>query len=374
MTRRIRGAVLTEIGGPSPYAETTPIVVDELTLDPPGDGEILVRVEAAGICHSDLSVVNGDRPRPVPMLLGHEAAGIVEELGSGVDGLAVGDRVVLTFLPRCGDCAGCNSDGRFPCSVGSATNNEGTLLGGGRRLRRGSEAVNHHLGASAFADHAVVSARSVVKVGADVPPDVAALFGCALLTGGGAVMNVLKPALGQSVAVVGLGGVGMAALIVAKALGVRELIGIDAQPHKLELATQLGAAAVYTPAEAVEAGVKADGVVEAVGHPKALETAIAVTGMGGTTVTVGLPAPGQTIAVDPLLLTAQARSIVGCYLGSAVPSVDIKIYEDMWRDGRLDVTPLISSTIELDQINEAMDALTDGATTLRQIIMFPTND
>ncbi|WP_414975206.1 alcohol dehydrogenase catalytic domain-containing protein [Gordonia sp. (in: high G+C Gram-positive bacteria)] len=368
--KRIRGAVLTAIGEPAPYTESRPIVVEDLELDAPGDGEILVRVEAAGICHSDLSVVNGDRPRPVPMLLGHEAAGIVEQVGPDT-GLSVGDRVVMTFLPRCGDCAGCRSNGRFPCAVGSAANNEGTLLGGHRRLHDASGAVNHHLGASAFATHAVVSERSVVKVGDDVPPDVAALFGCALLTGGGAVMNVLKPTADSAVAVVGLGGVGMAALIVAKALGVQRIIGVDAPPAKLDAATALGATEVYTPAQAVEAGVTADGVVEAVGNPRALETAIALTGMGGTTVTVGLPAPGQTIAVDPLALTAQARAIVGCYLGSAVPSVDIKIYEDMWRDGRLDVTPLISSRIRLDQINEAMDSLTDGATTLRQIIEFP---
>ncbi|HSO92653.1 MAG TPA: alcohol dehydrogenase catalytic domain-containing protein, partial [Arthrobacter sp.] len=168
-TRTIRGAVLEAIGADRPYQDSLPIRVEELELEGPGQGEILVRIEAAGVCHSDLSVVNGNRPRPVPMLLGHEAAGIVEELGDGVSDLSLGQRVVMTFLPRCGECAGCRSNGKTPCGQGSASNAEGTLLGGSRRLSKDGEPVQHHLGVSAFATHAVVSRRSVVPVGADVP-------------------------------------------------------------------------------------------------------------------------------------------------------------------------------------------------------------
>lgn len=373
-SRTIRGAVLEEIGAPAPYAESRPISLSELLLDGPGPGEILVRIEAAGICHSDLSVVDGNRPRPVPMLLGHESAGIIEEVGEGVEGLEVGQRVVMTFLPRCGECAGCHSQGKTPCAAGTASNTEGTLLGGGRRLTRQGQEVKHHLGVSGFATHAVVSSKSVVPVGQDVPAHVAALLGCAMLTGGGAVLNVAKPSQDARVAIVGLGGVGMAALITARALGIRHVVGIDMQPDKLTQAKNLGASDAMTSTQALEAaaqGQKFDAVIEAAGHAKALETAINITGPGGITVTVGLPAPGSTTSIDPLTLTAEARSIVGSYLGTAVPEHDIPIYEDLWRQGKLNVEGLISSTISLDDINEAMDLLKAGQA-LRQIIAFPT--
>jgi len=215
----IRGAVLERIGAERPYARSAPLRVQELTLDPPGPGELLVRIEAAGLCHSDLSVVDGNRVRPVPMLLGHESAGTVEDVGPEVTDLAPGDRVVMVFLPRCGECAECRTEGRLPCSRGSAANNAGELLGGGRRLHRPTggqasdgeasdgrgtggepgagagtpevEDVHHHLGVSGFATHAVVDRRSVVPIGADVPAGVAAVLGCAVLTGGGAVVKAL---------------------------------------------------------------------------------------------------------------------------------------------------------------------------------------
>lgn len=369
-SRRIRGAVLENPGAEQPYAGSQPIVVSDLDLDSPGRDEILVRITAAGVCHSDLSVVNNNRPRPVPMLLGHEATGIVEQLGEGVDDLAVGDNVVMTFLPRCGKCRGCQSQGRVPCEHGSAANEAGTLLSGAVRLHRDGEEINHHIGVSGFATHAVVSRRSVVPISSDVPPEIAAIFGCAILTGGGAVLNVIKPQPEDSLAVVGLGGVGMAAIITARALGVREIVGVDLQESKQEQALALGATAVMTPEEAEKCGRKFSGVVEAAGHPKALETAWAITEPGGITCTVGLPAPGQSITIDPLQVTAQARQLVGSYLGSAVPSVDIPIYEQLWRDGKLNAEGLISSRIDLEDINEAMDLLHSG-TVLRQIIMFP---
>ena len=368
-TRTIRGAVLEAIGADRPYADSRPIQVQDLELDGPGHGEILVRIEAAGVCHSDLSVVNGNRPRPVPMLLGHEAAGIVEELGAGVDDIPLGQRVVMTFLPRCGECAGCQSNGKTPCGQGSASNTEGTLLGGTRRLSRTGEPVHHHLGVSAFATHAVVSRRSVVPVGPDVPAHIAALLGCALLTGGGAILNVAKPGPSAKVAVVGLGGVGMAALITAVATGVEYVVGIDTLPAKLDAAKRLGAADAMTSATALGRGEKFDAVIEAAGHPRALEAAIALTKPGGITVTVGLPAPGQPASIDPLALTAEGRSIVGSYLGSAVPEHDIPIYAELWRSGQLAVEGLVSDTIALEEINRAMDTL-DGGHALRQIITF----
>ncbi len=370
---QIRGAVLEESGRARPYAQSAPMRVQQLELDPPGAGEVLVRIEAAGLCHSDLSVVDGNRPRPLPMLLGHESAGIVEQLGDGVTDLNVGDRVVMTFLPRCEQCPNCLTGGRLPCTVGSAANNAGTLLGDHIRLHRstetGTETVNHHLGVSGFATHVVTNRASVVRVGSDVPADVAALLGCAVLTGGGAVLNAADPQPGDSIMVVGLGGVGMAALLIALGLQTGDVIAVDAIEAKLDLAKTLGATAAYTPAEVAEQGIKATHVIECAGHPKAFETAFNATAVGGKTVTVGLPAPSAISEINPLKLTAEARTVIGSYLGSAVPARDIPAFERMWREGRLPVEKLISSRLGLDDINEALDTLADGKA-LRQVITF----
>lgn len=365
---RITGAVLEEIGRSRPYAQSRPLTVGELELDAPGAGEVLVRIEAAGLCHSDLSVVDGSRVRPVPMLLGHEAAGRVAQLGPGVDDLRIGARVVMTFLPRCGDCAGCATDGRLPCERGSASNGAGELLGGATRLHRDGEPVAHHLGVSAFATHAVVNRHSVVEVDDDIPADVAAVLGCAVLTGGGAVINAARPAAGDTIVVVGLGGVGMAAVLVAIALG-HPVIGVDGVPDKLARALELGATRVFSPAAALEAGVRAPVVVEAAGNAPAFETALELTAAGGTTVTVGLPSPDARSSVSPLTLVAEARTIVGSYLGSSVPGRDIPRYAQLWRQGRLPVEKLVSSRIRLDDVNAGMDALADGLA-VRQIITF----
>lgn len=370
---KIRGAVLEEIGRAKPYADSAPITISEIELDPPGPGEILVRIEAAGLCHSDLSVIDGNRVRPVPMLLGHESAGIVEQLGEGVDDVNVGDRVVMCFLPRCEECANCAEDGRLPCTPGSAANNAGVLLGDRKLLHRqteeGSEEIYHHLGVSGFATYAVVNRASAVPVGNDVPADIAAVLGCAVLTGGGAVLNAAAPKDGDSIMIVGLGGVGMAALLTAISLGKGDVIAVDALDSKLELARDWGATAAYTPQEVAEQGIKATHVVECAGHPRAFETAFKATAVGGRTVTVGLPAPTALSEISPLTITAEARTIIGSYLGSAVPARDIPKYAQMWRNGTLPVEKLISSRITLDEINGAMDQLAAGQA-IRQVIVF----
>jgi alcohol dehydrogenase len=363
----IRGAVLEETGLPRPYAESRPISVVELGLAPPQSDEILVRIEAAGVCHSDLSVVDGTRARPVPMLLGHEAAGVAEQIGQGVSDVAVGQRVAMAFLPRCERCAACATEGLTPCEPGSAANAAGTLLGGGVRLSREGRPVYHHLGVSGFATHAVVNRASVVPVPAEVPPGVAALLGCAVLTGGGAVINVGKPQPGQTIVVVGLGGVGMAAVLTALAHADVRVIAVDQLPAKLATARALGAHETYTPQQAT--GVKAPVVIEAVGHPAALQTAIELTAPGGRTITVGLPPPDARISLAPLGFVAEGRSLIGSYLGSAVPSRDIPRFVSLWRSGRLPVEALVSSTIALDDINDAMDRLADGIA-VRQLITF----
>ncbi|WP_221585886.1 alcohol dehydrogenase catalytic domain-containing protein [Microbacterium sp. G2-8] len=366
---RITGAVLEEIGRPSPYSESQPITIGELELGDVGPTEVRVRIEAAGICHSDLSVVDGNRVRPVPMLLGHEAAGIVEEIGSRVTDLDVGSRVTMAFLPRCEDCDGCRTGGRLPCEKGTAANSAGTLLSGSRLLSRGGEEVFHHLGVSGFATHAVVDRASVVAVGDDVPPEIAAVLGCAVLTGGGALLNAVRREQGESVMIVGLGGVGVSALISAVAEGAGPVIAVDALPEKLELARRLGADAAHTPAEVAERGIGADHALECAGHPKAFETAFRATRPGGRTVTVGLPNPQAVSEISPLTVTSEARTIIGSYLGSAIPARDIPRFIEWWREGRLPVEKLISRTIRLDEINDAMDELAEGRA-VRQVIVF----
>lgn len=368
---KISGAVLEEVGRSRPYAESTPISIRELELASPGPTELLVQIEAAGVCHSDLSVVDGNPVRPVPMLLGHEAAGIVREVGSQVTDIAVGRRVVMSFLPRCEGCEGCAADGRLPCGPGSVANNAGEMLGGGRRISHSQtgDEVHHHLGVSGFATYAVVDAASAVVVGDDVPADVAAVLGCAVLTGGGAVLNAAKPGPGDSIMVVGLGGVGMAALITAVAQEVSRIIAVDTLDDKLALARELGAHETYTPQDVIADGVKATYVIECAGNARAFETAFAATAPGGTTVTVGLPAPDARSSISPLTITAEARTVIGSYLGSAVPRRDIPKYAQMWREGRLPVEQLISSRIQLSDINSAMDQLADGKA-IRQVIIF----
>lgn len=371
----IVGAVLRQSGLPRPYAQSRPLDVTQLDLDGPGPSELLIRIEVAGLCHSDLSVVNGSRPRPLPMLLGHEAAGIVEAIGESVDDIALGERVVTVFLPRCERCANCATGGKLPCSVGGESNAAGVLPSGGVRLRGrlpDRPSVAHHLGVSAFASHAVVDRRSVVPIDDDIPPGIAALLGCAVLTGGGAVLNAADLVPGQDVVIVGLGGVGMSALLTARALTHASggtVVGVDANLDKHAIARSLGADEVHTPEQAIARGVSAPVVIEAAGHPRAFETAVLLTAPGGITVTAGLPAPGAMASIEPLRITAQARTIVGCYLGSAIPARDIPLFAQLWRDGALPLEKLITSTLPLAEINSALDALEEGRA-LRQMINF----
>jgi len=366
---RIHGAVLAASGAERPYSASRPLRIEELELDGPAATEVLVRVEVAGLCHSDLSVIDGNRPRPLPMLLGHEAAGIVEQVGDAVTDLAVGQRVVMTFLPRCGQCAACATDGRAPCIPGSAANGVGELLAGGRRLTRDGVPLNHHLGVSAFATHTVVDRRSVVPVGDDVPARVAALLGCAVLTGGGAVVNVGRPQPGQRVAVVGLGGVGMAAVLTALAHDGVEVFAVDPVADKRDLALRLGAHLALTPDEVAASGITADVAIDAAGVVPAFESAVAMTAIGGRTVTIGLPHPDARASISPLALTAGGREIVGSYLGSCVPARDVPRFEAMWRSGALPVESLVSGTVSLEDINDGMEALAAGAA-VRQIVEF----
>ena len=369
-------AVLRTTGAARPYADSRPLSLETVTLDPPGRDEVLVAIRAAGLCHSDLSVINGDRPRPLPMALGHEAAGVVEALGPGVTDLSVGDHVVMVFMPSCGHCDPCAGGRPALCEPGAAANGKGELLAGGRRLHDAAGALNHHLGCSAFAAHAVVSRRSLVKVDRDLPFEHAALFGCAVLTGVGAIVNTAQVRAGQSVAVIGLGGVGLSSVLGALAAGASPVIAVDLSEDKLALARSLGAVQTVNAAapDAVEqvrslTGGGADFVFEMAGSAAALEAAWRMTRRGGTTVTAGLPPPEAALAVNIVQLVAEERTLKGSYIGTCVPARDIPRYVALFRQGRLPVDRLLSGVIALADINAAFDDLADGRA-VRTVVRF----
>lgn len=366
---KIQGAVLTECGRTSPFATSQPISVQSVDLADPGPGEVLVLMEAAGVCHSDLSVVNGDRPRPVPMLLGHEACGRVTKVGPGIDDLVAGQRVVIVFLPRCGECEACHSGGRRLCIPGTKANADGTLLHGGRRLSTEGREVFHHSGVSGFATAAVLHRSSLVPIPEDVPAHVGALFGCAVLTGGGAVKNAGGLRSGEEVIVVGAGGVGMAAALVAEALGAGRVTVVDALESKLSTVRELGIGNALSPAALQASTYRAPLVIEATGNPRGFETAVEATAPGGRTVAVGLAATMARAEISPLLLVAESRSIIGSFLGSGDPTNDVFEYVNLWRAGRLPVEKLLSNRLGLDDINQAMDDLSSGRA-MRQLIEF----
>lgn len=370
-----RVAVLARAPVERPFHETRPLLIEMMDLAEPGVGEVRVRIRAAGLCHSDLSVIDGVRPRPVPMVLGHEAAGIVEALGPGVEDLAPGDHVVMVFVPSCGHCMPCAEGRPALCEPGNRRNGEGALLSGARRLRWHGEPVHHHVGVSAFAERAVVSRRSLVKVDADLAFEIAALFGCAVLTGVGAVVNTAGVKAGESVAVIGLGGVGLAALIGAVAAGASRIVAVDLSPAKLEKARELGATDAFDASDpAVVDAIRAatsggvDHALEMAGSARALETAFAVTRRGGSTVTAGLAPPAARMALSPLQLVAEERTLKGSYVGSCIPARDIPRFVALYKAGRLPVDRLMTSTGTLDDINEGFEALAAGRT-VRHVLL-----
>lgn len=373
---RVRSAVLREMGAAEPYAESRPLEIAELELDPPGPGELLVRVRAAGLCHSDLSVINGSRPRVMPMALGHEATGEVVGTGSGVSGFAAGDHVVLAFVPACGECEPCRAGRAALCEPGAAANHAGTLLSGERRLATPEgEAINHHLGVSAFSDHIVVSEASAVKVDPELPFEIAALFGCAVLTGVGAAVNAARIEPGQRVAVFGLGGVGLSALLGAVLQGAGTIVAVDVVADKLELARELGATDTIEAGPGAVAAIReltaggADHAIETVGSARVLTDAYDATRRGGTTTTVGLPDPSQMLSIPAVSLVAEERVLRGSYLGSSVPARDLPKFIDLHRQGKLRVERLLTHRIALDEINEGFDRLARGEA-VRQAVIF----
>jgi S-(hydroxymethyl)glutathione dehydrogenase / alcohol dehydrogenase len=361
---RIRAAVLYEFG--------RPLVVEELDLDPPKEGEVLVRMAASGVCHSDLHVVKGVHPTELPVVLGHEGAGVVEEVGPGVGGLEAGDHVLLTWLPYCGHCRQCIRG--WPNRCENTAWYDATLEDGTCRFHSDGQPV-HHYNTSSFAERSVVPARTAVKVDPGLPLTELALMGCAVMTGVGAAINTARVRPGDTVAVIGCGGVGLNVIQGARIAGATTIIAVDVASSKLELAREMGATAVIDasqgdPVEAVHEHI-ADGVdhaFEALGRPETIQTALAVTGRGGQSVLIGMAPPDARVELDALTTTLEERCVRGCWYGSCVPLRDIPLLVELYRQGRLRLEPLISACT-LDDVNEAFERMEAGETA-RSVIVY----
>lgn len=373
---KIQAAVMYEQGLPQPYVETKPLVVEEIDLQGPGEGEVLVQIAAAGLCHSDLSAIAGKRPRKVPTVVGHECAGIVREVGKGVSGFAVDDHVVMVFVASCGHCAYCCNARPNLCESSWAARAAGTLANGGQRLSADGRLLAHYSGISAFAEFAVVAQNSLIRIDKDIPLKDAAIFGCAVATGVGAVVNTAHVTLGETVAVVGLGGVGLSALLGARAAGAARLIAVDTNPSKLELALCLGATDAFNALDPhVTTAIKdltgggVRHVFEMAGAPSAVSLAYGIVARGGQLTIASLPDPSVTFAVPLAAFVADERAVVGSYMGSCSPNRDVPRFLDLYRRGRLPVNLLRSAELGLVDINFGFDRLARGEA-VRDLIVF----
>jgi alcohol dehydrogenase len=371
---KTRAAVLYEQGKPRPYAESRPLVVEELDLAPPGPDEALIEIRAAGLCHSDLSAIEGVRQRALPMVIGHECAGIVREVGANVVEAVPGDHVVTSFVSPCGHCPACGGGRPNLCETHWQARNTGALLSGDRRLSLGGAPINHGSGLSAFSQYSVVSRHALVPVDRDVPLEDAALFGCAVMTGVGAVVNTARVPPGAAVAVLGLGGVGLNAMLGALVSGAAQVVAVDLNPPRLGLARQLGATHAFEASDPeLEARVRdltrggVDFAFEMAGSVEAMELAYRITRRGGTTVSAGLPHFEHRFSVPLAAMVSDERTVKGSYMGSCSPRHDIPRFIELYRQGKLPVDRLRSGRIGLDEINEGFDRLAEG-TVVRQIL------
>jgi len=370
-----RGAVLRQPGLPRPYAESCPLEIVELELPDPGPGEVLVEIGAASLCRSDLSVVTGARVWPLPMVIGHEAAGTVAAVGSGVESVAPGDDVVLVYLPQCGECVRCRGGEPWLCEVGGAANGKGELLTGGTRLTHHGEKLHHHMGVAAFAEYTLVSAASAVKIPSGLAARDTCVFGCAVLCGAGTALNTAGVGEHDSVAVVGLGAVGLSAILGSRAAGAKQIVALDRLDTKLAAASSLGATEVLVAdghardrvTEQTAGGV--DHAIEASGTLEGFELAMGLVRRGGTVTTLGLPGPGISHDLDLAPLVVSGVTIQGSYLGSCATRHDVPRFIELHRDGQFPTDALVSHHIKLDDINIALDRLADGEA-LRQVIEF----
>lgn len=366
---RARAAVLTEV--------EKPLEIWEVDIDPPREGEVLVRVVAAGVCHSDLHYIQGDLETVLPAVPGHEGAGVVEAVGPGVTRFRPGDPVLFVFRAFCGQCFYCLNGRPALCDFSNPIRRTGRMFDGTTRFHRDGQDVHHILGVSCFAEYTVVPEQGLLKLPADVPLDRAALVGCGVTTGVGAVLFAAGVRPGESVLVIGCGGVGLNVVQGAALVGAGPIIAADIVPQKLEWARQLGATHTVNPKEQdlLEAvrllteGRGADYAFEVIGRAETIQQAYAATRKGGTMVVVGLTPMGTTIPLDPLDLLRSEKTIKGTVYGTANLPRDIPRLFELYRLGRLKLDELISRRLRLEEINQGFEAMLAGSVA-RSIIVF----
>jgi Zn-dependent alcohol dehydrogenase len=356
----IRAAVLPETGAR--------LEIVELDLAPPGPGEVLVRVHASGVCHSDLNAIDGTAATRCPAVLGHEGAGVIEAVGPGVS-LAPGTHVALSWMPWCGRCEECLRDLPHLCRAAWTAMAHGGLLDGTPRLSRDGEPVYHYSLLSTFAEQAVVAERSCIPIPDDVPFDVASLVGCAIATGIGAVWNTAGVRPGERVCVIGCGGVGLSAVMGAAACGAEPVVAVDAAPGKLERALELGATTAIAWAGTAEATAEAivsatggvDYALEATGRPEASIAAFLATRPRGAAVLIGIPRGDAVVTLPALQIPRGERRVLGSVYGSSKPERDFPKILDLYRRGRLPLDRLISHRLPLARVEEGFELMTSGA-------------
>jgi len=357
----VRAAVMTAVG--------LPLEICDLDLEPPRAHEVMVRVAASGVCHSDLSMQDGTTMIPTPAVLGHEGAGIVEEIGEAVTSVRPGDHVVVSWIPQCQRCFFCDRDQPYLCEASNVVLASGGLLDGTPRFSMEGRPVHQMLATGTFSEATVVPEASVVAVDEDLDLGVAALIGCAVLTGVGAAVNTATIGEGDSVAVVGCGGVGLNVIQGARLAHAGQVIAVDVNPSKLALARELGATATVDASQAnpvskvmgLTSERGADVSFEVVGLEPSIDQVIAMTRRGGQAVLVGLPRMDAMVKVPAFLgAVMAAKTITGCWYGSADVRRDVPRLVERYRAGELKLDELISATISLDEVNDAFEAMKRG--------------
>jgi len=363
----MKAAVLYEAG--------KPLVIEDIKLAPPKAGEVRVKVAANGACHSDLHVMTGDMRMPLPIVLGHEGAGIIEEVGPGVASVKQGDHVVLSFSPVCGHCYYCTQGTPHLCETRPKA--LGTLLDGTTRLSKNGQDISHFAFTASFAEETVVPESCAIKIREDVPLDRACFVGCGTMTGIGAAINTANVQPGTSVAVIGCGGVGLNVIQGAALAGARQVIAIDLLPKKLDFAKIFGATHFVNPSQDdpfkavmdLTGGRGVDYAFEVISTAKTIELAFKMTARRGTCTIVGVSPEGARLSLNPNVFTMMEKKLIGSYYGSTRPRVDMPRFIDMYMDKKIKIDELVSQTFPLEKVNEAYDLLKQGSVA-RSVIKF----
>ena len=358
------------------YEEGVPFQVEELDLAEPRQGEVLVKIAAAGVCHSDWHLMTGATKHPLPVVPGHEGAGVVQSVGQGVTTIKPGDHVALNWAPNCGHCFYCLRDRPSLCATYVGSIWAGTMMDGTTRLSKDGRPVYHFSALACFAEYVVVPQECCVPLDKQVPLEIAALIGCAVTTGVGAVLNTAVVQPGSSVVVFGAGGVGLNIIMGAKLAGASRIIAVDNNEAKGDLAQSFGATDIIITRPDTNESIRnltegrgADYVFEAVGLPALQEQCLDAVRPGGTVVYVGMSPMGSNTNLSGAIIARQEKTVTGSYYGSANTARDFPLYADLYMRGQLDLDRLISETYSLDQINEAYAHMLNGDTA-RGIIIF----